>query len=226
MLSDNSQDLFKKNIDMYRKKASINHYEKLSDIKDIEKFLIKKYFYGKILDMGCGCGRTTKYISNLGFDVVGVDVVKKMVKRARKVYPKIKFEVGDACNLKYKNNKFDIVFFSFNGIDYIYPENKRIKALKEISRVLKPGGYFIYSSHNPLSLFFRFRPKFVLRNIKKRRLFSKYKIEKNTFLTLYTYYACPKKQTKLVESNTNLKFIERFPKSIWERFPHYIFKKL
>ena len=55
---------------------------------------------------------------------------------------------GDASNLGLKDNSFDVVIFSFNGIDYIYPYIKRLAALKEIRRVLKTNGLFIFSSHN------------------------------------------------------------------------------
>lgn len=220
-----SRDLFKENVDMYGTEGSVKHYENLKNMMDSEISLIKKYFKGKILDLGCGVGRTTKYIHDSGFNVIGVEIVGDMVKRAKEIYPGIKFEQGDACELKFTDNKFDIVFFSFNGLDYIFPESKRIIALKEVERVLKKGGYFIYSSHNPLSLLFRFRPNFILRNLKEGKLFSKYKSEKNNFATFYTYFATPKNQIKLAEENTKLKFVEVIPKSIRHIHPHYVFRK-
>jgi SAM-dependent methyltransferase len=64
----------------------------------------------------------------------------------------IQFEIGDACELKYENESFDHVWFSFNGLDFIYPSTRRIQALKEAYRVLRPGGLFIYSSHNSLCI--------------------------------------------------------------------------
>jgi ubiquinone/menaquinone biosynthesis C-methylase UbiE len=56
--------------------------------------------------------------------------------------------VGDACDLSFKSNEFDAVVFSFNGIDCLYPYEKRIQALSEFRRILKPGGFFVFSSHN------------------------------------------------------------------------------
>ncbi len=226
MESNKTQDLHQKNIDTYKSKESVAHYEKLTKIKDAEMFLIDKYFSGKVLDLGCGVGRTTKYLADNGFDVLGVEIVEDMVMRAKQIYPKVKFDVGDACKMKYKDGTFDIVFFSFNGLDYIYPEGRRVVALKEIERVLKKGGYFIYSSHNPISLFFKFRPGLLLRSFKEGKLLSKYKPEKNaSFGTVYTYFATPKHQKRLIEANTGLKLVEIVPKSIREIHPHYVFKK-
>ncbi len=223
---ENKADLHQKNIDTYKTKESVTHYEKLTKIKDVEKFLIGKYFSGKILDLGCGVGRTTKYIADKDFDVLGVEIVEDMVKRAKEIYPKVKFEVGDACKLKYKDESFDVVFFSFNGLDYVYPESRRVIAIQEIERVLKKGGYFIYSSHNPISLFFKFRPGLLLRSLKEGKILSKYKPEKNaSFGTVYTYFGTHKHQKKLVESNTSLKLVEIVPKSIKEIHPHYVFRK-
>ncbi len=78
----------------------------------------------KILDLGCGVGRTTKPLYDLGYNVIGVEIIKEMIDLAKKKYPNIDFRVGDACNLKFKDAEFDIVFFSFNGMDYIFPEKK------------------------------------------------------------------------------------------------------
>ncbi|MDD5133561.1 MAG: class I SAM-dependent methyltransferase [Candidatus Nanoarchaeia archaeon] len=209
----------------YETDESITHYG-IEYITPSEQKLIEEYFKGKILDLGCGCGRTTKYLADKKYNVIGVEIVKGMVDLAKKRYSKIKFIVGDACKLDFPDKTFDVVFFSYNGMDYIFPEEKRILAIKEISRVLKNGGIFVYSSHNPRALLKQFRPKFILRNIFKGTIFSKYKYEKQDFGNLCTYYASPKKQKILVEKNSPMTLLKMHVDKKDKLHPHYVFIKM
>lgn len=213
------------NISNYKNKKSIEHYARISGkIKDIEKFIISKYFKGKVLDIGCGCGRTTSYLDENGFKVIGFDITEEMIDYAKKKFPKIDFRVGDACKMDFKDNSFDVAFFSFNGLDYIHPEKKRFGAIKEIERVLKPGGLFVYSSHDSkFSLLIR-RPLFILRNLLRGSLFGRYKLEKDYFGEFYTYYAKPSKQIKDIQRISGLRY-KRMLRGKNDLFPHYIFKK-
>jgi SAM-dependent methyltransferase len=61
---------------------------------------------------------------------------------------------ADACALPFGDRSFDAVIFAFNGLDMIAPEPARLTALSECERVLRPGGYLIFSSHNPLGALF------------------------------------------------------------------------
>lgn len=220
------KNTYEKNLSSYRNDGAVKHYTKISGkIKPIEMRLIDKYFSGKILDLGCGCGRTTKYIFDKGHDVKGVEIIEAMVSVAKDRYPDIKFLVGDACKLRFDDKSFDVVFFSFNGLDYIHPERERMKAIEEIARVLKPGGYFIYSSHNPLALFRKIRPKFLVRNFLRKSILKRYKLEMEPFGEFHTYYATPKKQIRDVQRETNLKHIAMDSNGWGDIFPHYVFKK-
>ena len=102
----------------------------------------------KVLDIGCGAGRTTTWLAAKGHDVIGLDFAAKMIGAARSQNPTITYVVADATAINFKSSLFDVVVFSFNGIDCVPDREKRSEALSEIKRVLKPGGYFIFSSHN------------------------------------------------------------------------------
>ncbi len=120
-----------------------------------EKMMIKKYFNPKdrILDIGCGAGRTTIGFYELGYHLVeGLDLAEAMIVQARKISEElnynINFSVGDAVCLDYDDETFEAALFSFNGIMQIPGREKRIKVLKEIKRILKPKGYFLFTTHD------------------------------------------------------------------------------
>jgi SAM-dependent methyltransferase len=115
-----------------------------------EEALVDRYFVRgrRVLDLGCGYGRTTVSLKRRGYAVVGADIVERMIAEARAAHPDIDYRVMDACAIEFAEATFDYVLFSFNGIDCILPECRRLQAMKEIFRVLKPGGTAILSSHN------------------------------------------------------------------------------
>jgi SAM-dependent methyltransferase len=101
-----------------------------------------------LLDIGIGAGRSTRYLLPFSTDYIGIDYSPDMVAEASRQFPGTRLEVQDARDLStYANGQFEVVLFSFNGLDCLSQEG-RLQALEEIWRVLKPGGLFGFSSHN------------------------------------------------------------------------------
>lgn len=142
----------------YNKDSNVKRYgeavEKIG-LWNSEKILFDKYLNksDKILDIGCGAGRTTINLYKLGYkDIIGVDISTNLINYA-KTYSdlhnlNIAFEEGDATNLNYDDGTFDVVIFSYNGMQSIPGVKNRNKVLHEVYRVLKPGGLYIFTAHN------------------------------------------------------------------------------
>ena len=102
----------------------------------------------RILDIGIGTGRTTEPLRSLSRDYVGIDYSPEMIRYARQRFPEVDYRCIDARDLAdFADGSFDLVWFSFNGIDYVSHED-RLQILSEIYRVTKSGGLFCFSSHN------------------------------------------------------------------------------
>jgi len=97
----------------------------------------------KLMVLECGCG-TGPYLKDLikRYDrVVGTDLSLEMLKRIDMVGKNIEITVGDAENLHFKNNTFDVVVCR----ETLHHLSNPQEALCEISRVLKPGATVVLS---------------------------------------------------------------------------------
>ena len=103
---------------------------------------------GRILDLGVGAGRTTAALRKISPDYLGIDYSAEMVRAAKERTPEAAIRHLDARDLSGLDPaSFDFVFFSFNGLDSVSHED-RMRILGNVSMVLKPGGWFGFSSHN------------------------------------------------------------------------------
>jgi Methylase involved in ubiquinone/menaquinone biosynthesis len=115
-------------------------------LKSIEKDIINK----KILDIGIGGGRTTRHLVNISSDYIGIDYSLNMINECKKTFSNsnIDLRVCDARNMSiFDDEMFDFILFSYNGIDYS-SNYDRLLILSEVLRLLKPKGYFAFSTHN------------------------------------------------------------------------------
>lgn len=130
----------------------VAEYAELGGLSPPEAHLVERYLSPgmDILDLGVGGGRTVPALRALARRYVGLDYAEGMVSICRERYPGLEFVVGDASDLsQFPDGSFDAVVFSFNGIDCLYPDAARAGCLRECRRVLRPGGVFIFSTHNP-----------------------------------------------------------------------------
>ncbi len=145
---------------VYKKKRIVEIYSKHRELQKPEETIFNLLKSDlpkmKMLDIVFGGGRTTLHFAKLVKEYVGIDYSEEMLAVCRKRFAdhpsEISFKVCDARNLDiFKDNSFDLILFSFNGIDYVN-HAERIKIMAEIRRILKPNGYFCFSTHNLQSI--------------------------------------------------------------------------
>lgn len=97
---------------------------------------------GKALEVGCGAGFSTKRLNKMlpgSVELEASEYVEQLLPDARKLNPGMRITAESVYELKRKDESLDLVFL-LEVLEHLdYPET----ALKEISRVVKPGGYLV-----------------------------------------------------------------------------------
>ncbi|MDC4206857.1 MAG: class I SAM-dependent methyltransferase [Candidatus Manganitrophus sp.] len=108
----------------------------------------------KILDLATGTGRVAVGLAERGVSISGVDLTWKMLQRAKEKVEErklknVSFHVANALHLPYKDNTFDkIVSIRFF---HILPFVMQKAIVREVARVLKPGGFFVAEFNSPFA---------------------------------------------------------------------------
>lgn len=99
----------------------------------------------KVLDVGSSFGWFEKFAVGAGVKkMVGIEPEDKLFYQAQKEVPQATFKKGSALKIPEKDSSYDVVVM-FDVIEHI-PVGTEPQALKEIYRVLKPGGKFFLST--------------------------------------------------------------------------------
>ncbi len=150
-MSENwSLDLINKTT--YAREDVVRFYQHTDMLLEPERVIFDelraKVHDARILDIGVGGGRTTEFLLEISDRYTGIDYVSELAEGTAAKYPQAKILCLDATDMKaFSDGSFDFVVFSYNGLDSLSHE-ARVKAIREVYRVLADGGTFIFSSHN------------------------------------------------------------------------------
>jgi SAM-dependent methyltransferase len=106
--------------------------------------LIKEHVTGNIaLDFGCGTGRSSRFLKNLGFNTLGVDISEEMLIQARQLDPTGEYLlVKDGGLQEIRKHHFNLILSAFT-FDNIPTEKRKIKLFTELKALLDDGGRII-----------------------------------------------------------------------------------
>jgi len=104
----------------------------------------------RTLEKGCGGGQCSIAFAKQGAMTTGIDISEEQIKFAKKLAKKekveVKFYMGNIENLKQIKSKSQDIVFSSYALQYI--KNLK-KCFKEVYRVLKNKGIFVFSLDHP-----------------------------------------------------------------------------
>jgi len=106
----------------------------------------------RTIDIGCGEGRLTRHLKELGHNVIGIDTSPSLIAAARGLDPSLDIRLADAAALPFDDASADlaIAFMSLHDM------NAMPAAMREAARVLQPGGRFCVAIVHPINSAGRF----------------------------------------------------------------------
>jgi SAM-dependent methyltransferase len=104
------------------------------------------------VDIGCGEGRLTRHLRGLGHNIVGVDASPSLVAAAREADPSIDIRLADAAALPIDDASVDLAIAFMSLQDLVAMP----AAVREVARILAPGGRFCMAIVHPINSAGRF----------------------------------------------------------------------
>lgn len=105
--------------------------------------MINRHCVGRVaLDFGCGTGRSTRFLKDLGFDVVGVDIAERMLLRALERDPDGDYRLIDDGDVSSLDQRFDLVLCAFT-FDNIPALDTRLQLFRGLGQLLSENGRIV-----------------------------------------------------------------------------------
>lgn len=122
-------------------------FEAPSDMAMIDEFSVHMRATANrhVIDVGCGAGRMSSYLSDAGLNVTGVDLSPEMVRVAQHLHPGLLFQVGALAGLPAVDAAADGILAWYSIIHSPRPTLPAIA--REFWRVLRPGGLALIAFH-------------------------------------------------------------------------------
>ena len=123
-----------------------DYYLAFRDIPDI----VREHVTGtKAVDFGCGAGRSTRFVRQLGFDATGVDIAPEMIAKAREIDPAGDFRLTKDDNLsEFQSGAWDMVFSAFT-FDNIPGFETKVRLFHDLRTLLNSSGKLISIVSSP-----------------------------------------------------------------------------
>jgi len=123
--------------------------------RDIPAILTEHVHGRKSIDFGCGTGRSTRFLRQLGFEVTGVDIAEDMIRKARELDSAGDYRLIPGDNLtQFPSAAYDLAFAAFTfdnigGKDPSETNDNKVRILRDLARLLNRDGKLVLIVSRP-----------------------------------------------------------------------------
>jgi SAM-dependent methyltransferase len=105
----------------------------------------------RVLEVGCGAAQCARWLRRQGADVVGVDISWRQLQHARRLDEvsgtSVPVVLGDAQRLPFRDEVFDVACSAYGALPFVADS---AAVLREVARVVRPGGRWVFSTSHPI----------------------------------------------------------------------------
>ncbi len=99
-----------------------------------------------ILDAACGTGSTVRQYAGPGVSVTALDVSMRSLRILKRSHSSVRYVRGDLTALPFADASFDKVVCA-NAIQHVPDDERRRRCVRELARVVRPGGRVVVTAH-------------------------------------------------------------------------------
>lgn len=121
------------------------------DLREADARLLGDVRGKRILEVGCGAAMCSRWLIGEGANVVGFDLSAGMLRHARALTDETGVGVplvqADAQHLPFRDAAFDVAFTAFGAVPFVADS---AAVMREVARVIKPGGRWVFATTHPI----------------------------------------------------------------------------
>lgn len=101
----------------------------------------------RVLEVGCGAAQGSRWAADAGAQVLGLDLSAAMLAAAHAADPALPLLQADATRLPLADGCVDVAFSAYGGVPFV---EDSAGLMREVARVLRPGGRWVFSVTHPV----------------------------------------------------------------------------
>lgn len=141
---------------------------RLLHYRTLEALLADRSRADQVLEIACGTGHTSRLLATMGFEHIACDLTPGMMAAAREEGTSTVFFQADAFSLPIADCSCDVIIST--RFLHLFPPAQQISVLREMTRVLKPGGLMVVDFDNLYARWIYVLPHVLYNLLRYRRL--------------------------------------------------------